>query len=254
MCNGTNKNVSLCRHPGESTSPIEWNKQLLNTQENEVRKVPVVEEPQRQKINFSESSSSSSLESLETKTEYSYEEVPLRTTVRKRKLPVNEEKLICRLGESLSAIASRVPKQKDANAPFVGRSVPKIQLVDYLQRMVRYLNEWQSPKESELLSVGTRAMVISMIYIDRICGKHTEFALSIDNIHRICMSAMLVATKFLEDEVFPNCFWSRVAGVSLAELNNLEKTFCHRIDFDLWVTDEEFNKTFSIFSRYAVEA
>mmetsp|Transcript_13511 Transcript_13511/g.15396 ORF Transcript_13511/g.15396 Transcript_13511/m.15396 type:complete len:250 (-) Transcript_13511:856-1605(-) len=246
MCNGTNNDLPVCRQAADGKE-LQWNKQILQESTTKVEKNAVVE-PQQAEIILSDYSSASSLESLETKTE----DICVRVTGRKRQLPINEDKLIARLGESLNAIASRVCHQKSPRAPFVGKSIPKISLVDYLKRMVRYLNEWQPKNSCDSLSVGCRAMVMAMIYIDRICSKDDTFVLSRDNVHRVCMCAVLVATKFLEDEVFPNSFWSRVAGVGLAELNHLETSFCCHIDFDLWVTDEEFNKTFSVFSRYAV--
>lgn len=50
---------------------------------------------------------------------------------------------------------------------------------------------------------------------------------------------MVLSIKFLEDKFFTNTFYSKVGGIPLKELNNLERKFINLIDFEFFVTFEE---------------
>mmetsp|Transcript_8966 Transcript_8966/g.14600 ORF Transcript_8966/g.14600 Transcript_8966/m.14600 type:complete len:248 (+) Transcript_8966:510-1253(+) len=162
------------------------------------------------------------------------------------KEPVSEKDLIAILGKALSRMASTTKFHVD----FSGAAIPRISLGSYLKRMVRYLNEWYKSK-SCTVAIGTRVLVMAMVYIDRICEKNSDLVLATSNIHRICMIAVLTAVKFTEDVPFPNSFWARVGGVTLTELNRMERSFLQKIAFDLQVSPQAFDKTFELLVKFA---
>lgn len=62
--------------------------------------------------------------------------------------------------------------------------------------------------------------------------------------HRMLTIALLLASKFLDDNTFQNKSWSEVTGLAVAELNALEKTWLEEIGWHLHV-DPEGTKGFS---------
>ena len=66
--------------------------------------------------------------------------------------------------------------------------------------------------------------VLMLIYIDRLIAA-TNLRLSELNIHRVMITALLLAAKFFDDEYFHNSFYAKLGGISLAELNALELEF-----------------------------
>ena len=56
------------------------------------------------------------------------------------------------------------------------------------------------------------------------------------------MATLIVSIKFNDDVFFNNEFYSKVAGISCLEINNLEKEFLKMIDFNIHIEDEEFEK------------
>jgi hypothetical protein len=65
----------------------------------------------------------------------------------------------------------------------------------------------------------------------------TEF-----NIHRIILSAVVLAIKYNEDDYYSNEFYAKVGGVSLQEINSLELDAINMLDHILFVDEEFFNK------------
>lgn len=58
--------------------------------------------------------------------------------------------------------------------------------------------------------------------------------------HRLLVTCVLVATKFLDDSYYSNVYFAKVGGVSLPELNGLEVELLLRLDFRLHVQPAEF--------------
>lgn len=165
---------------------------------------------------------------------------------------LSEVELISVLGKSLTTLSSN-NDVATVDKAFVGASVPKISLTDYFIRMARYLNEWQRDKVDGI-SIGLRSLVISMIYVDRICQRNPDFVLTRTNVHRVCMVAVLAATKVVEDCPCANSFWARVGGVSLKELNDLERQLMSKIGWNLTVSQEQFFATLAMVSKSVPDA
>ena len=123
----------------------------------------------------------------------------------------------------------KMKKQKKENSPFSREHAPKISLFDYLLRIQKYSG------------IENSTLILSLIYIDRICNKK-EIILTKYNIHRLLFTAILISTKYNEDAIYDNLFFSKIAGVTVKELALLERAFLKIIDFDLFVSDEIYQK------------
>ncbi len=82
-------------------------------------------------------------------------------------------------------------------------------------------------------------LILAMIYIDRICNQN-KLELNPHNIHRILLGSCLEAIKYNEDVIFDNLYYSRVAGVSLKEINHIELYTLSFLNFNLYVDDKTF--------------
>ena len=76
---------------------------------------------------------------------------------------------------------------------------------------------------------------MSMIYFKRIKSYESSFKLTLFNAHRLFAILTLIAAKVTEDRVISNRYWGHVCGISLFEINALEKELCMSSAFDFVV-------------------
>ena len=140
--------------------------------------------------------------------------------------------LLKEISDTLTSIILNNKKNKNGkkdNSPFVHEHAPKISIFDYLLRIQKYSN------------IENSTFIIALIYIDRICEKK-KIILTKYNIHRILFTSILIATKYNEDIIYDNLFYSKIAGVTIKELLILENYFLNIIDFDLFVSEDIYQK------------
>lgn len=82
--------------------------------------------------------------------------------------------------------------------------------------------------------------VLCLLYIDRLIKLHPNIVFSALSSHRLIIIGMTLAAKFHEDTFYSNKFYAKVGGVSLKELNLLERCFLQLIDWKLQVHPEEY--------------
>jgi hypothetical protein len=90
-------------------------------------------------------------------------------------------------------------------------------------------------------SCSNECFILALIYIDRLIQRN-NFLLTELNVHRVTITAVLLAAKFFDDAYYNNAYYSKVGGVLGIELNGLEVDFLFRINFSLHVTPEVFEK------------
>ncbi|KAJ9463822.1 Cyclin-U4-3 [Diplonema papillatum] len=81
--------------------------------------------------------------------------------------------------------------------------------------------------------------VFMMIYLSRHAAK-TGLDLAVTNVHRLIITAFLAAVKIRDDTPYCNVYYSKLGGVSIQELNQLERIFLVGIDFDLMVAPKDY--------------
>ena len=128
------------------------------------------------------------------------------------------------------------------NVPFHKENIfekavmPKITLEDYIYRI------YISAKPTEETIIG------SIIYFDKVLKKHAE-KVNKRSAHRIYLVAVLLASKYIEDDFYMNDDMAKFGGISLYEINKLEKKFCDWLDFNFII----FPKTFIQFRKLFVK-
>lgn len=112
---------------------------------------------------------------------------------------------------------------------------PSIKIKDYLEQLYKFGKMEGS------------SLILMVIYIDRFCNIN-KIKLSHQIIHKLILSALIVAIKYNEDEMFSLKMYSRIGGVTQAELSFLELCFITCIDFNLYITDELYVKYHDYFA------
>jgi hypothetical protein len=72
--------------------------------------------------------------------------------------------------------------------------------------------------------------------------QNNNFILSELNVHRVVITAILLAAKFFDDAYYNNAYYAKVGGVLVSEMNGLEVEFLFRINFSLHVKHDVFIK------------
>jgi hypothetical protein len=135
--------------------------------------------------------------------------------------------------EILACVLTELCEKQDADPKqsrnkFSAQNVPGISLVQYLGRIDRYS---QCSKE---------CFVLALIYIDRIIQTNGNFLVNSYNIHRLLITAVMLAAKFFDDQYFNNTYYARVGGVDATEINQLEVEFLFVNNFYLAVPTETY--------------
>lgn len=93
------------------------------------------------------------------------------------------------------------------------------------------------------LEVSESVFILAIIYMQRLISNVRHFDLTDYNVHRIFITAVLLGTKFQEDEEPSNYLFVNDRLVASAEtMKALELEFLRRIDFNLFVDVHEYEK------------
>ncbi|WCJ21532.1 Cyclin family protein [Euphorbia peplus] len=82
---------------------------------------------------------------------------------------------------------------------------------------------------------------------------NTDIPLTSLNVHRLLITSVMVAAKFIDDAFFNNAYYAKVGGISTAELNRLEMKFLFSIDFKLHVNVNTFGRYCSQLEKESAE-
>ena len=111
---------------------------------------------------------------------------------------------------------------------FSSKKIPKISISEYIQRIIEYTE------------IENSSLIMSLIYLDRICKK--DIMITEHNIHLFLLMSLIISIKINEDLIYDNNYYSKVAGISIKEFNQLESEFLKLINFKLYISEEEFLK------------
>ncbi|KAJ7977402.1 Cyclin [Quillaja saponaria] len=103
---------------------------------------------------------------------------------------------------------------------FHGLRAPTLSIRNYIDRIFKYSG------------CSPSCFVVAHIYLERFL-QSTEANLTSLNVHRLLITSIMLAAKFIDDAFFKNVYYAKVGGVSTAELNKLEISFLFSIDFRL---------------------
>lgn len=142
--------------------------------------------------------------------------------------PRTENNYLYCIGIVLNQIIKMQKTQRGRVTSFHASEIPNISINKYIERIGKYVG------------CSNECYVLLIIYIDRIIKLHTDITLSLLCIHRIIITAVMVAAKFFDDVYYSNEFYAKVGGVTTEEINELEIYFLNLLDFHLYVSSQEY--------------
>ncbi|KAL7158479.1 hypothetical protein ABFS83_02G145700 [Erythranthe nasuta] len=153
---------------------------------------------------------------------YSYEEdsnntplvISVLASLIERTLARNE-----RIAKNCRVISQKLSKTR----VFDSDEAPDLTIQSYLERIFRYTR------------AGPSVYVVAYVYIDRFCQFYPEFRIGPRNVHRLLITTIMVASKFVEDMNYRNSYFARVGGITREEMNKLEFEFIFMMKFKLHV-------------------
>ena len=116
--------------------------------------------------------------------------------------------------------------------------VPAISVKDYLNRIFKYA------------SCSYECFVLALIYIDRVIQRNS-FVVNSLNVHRVVITAVMLAAKFFDDQYYNNAYYAKIGGVPCPEMNSLELEFLFLVNFTLHVPPDVYEKYTRELSNHA---
>ena len=121
--------------------------------------------------------------------------------------------------------------------PFDSAVVPQLSFARYMQHVGKYTNG--------TMCGPVFSAVAMVIYARRIQKMRPDFKITLQNMHRLYLAAVVVSQKFFSDEGLLNSYYARVGGVSPKELNRLEITLLSWLGWDASITSREYYDEYS---------
>ena len=149
-------------------------------------------------------------------------------TNKENKMPQTWKAACKFLTQSISQHNNKVLKR--SYRIFYGSKVPDISISNYVIRIYKYAR------------CSEACIVVALIYIERLLKKNLEMTLDELSVHRLFLSAIILAIKFYDDEYYNNKFYAKMGGVACHDLNKLERKFIRYLDYDLTVKSELFEQ------------
>ncbi|XP_012437542.1 cyclin-U4-1 [Gossypium raimondii] len=145
----------------------------------------------------------------------------------------------------LSCLLHKVAESNDVNCRFQPQKVsvfhgltrPTISIQSYLDRIYKYAN------------CSPSCFIVAYIYLDRFAQKQPTLPINSFNVHRLLITSVMVAAKFMDDIYYNNAYYAKVGGISRREMNYLEVDFLFGLGFHLNVAPNTFHTYFTYLQR-----
>ncbi|KAL2918257.1 hypothetical protein HK105_202184 [Polyrhizophydium stewartii] len=95
--------------------------------------------------------------------------------------------------------------------------------------------------------LSSNTLVLAFLYLDRLKSMHPRCKGSPGSAHRLILSAIMLAAKFLYDDTFDNTAWATVSSglFSLEQVNHMEMEMLYFLNFRLFVSQSEWQAFFA---------
>jgi hypothetical protein len=127
-------------------------------------------------------------------------------------------------------MAQKLPEPLHGKDTFFFPFYPDMPFFTFSDRLRRYTTK-----------CSDSVQVTAVLFLQRYMNV-TKETLHRANVHYAYTVAFLIAMKVLEDNPYSNKHFSEIAGVPVNVLNNFERLFLSRIDFDLKIEPDVLKK------------
>lgn len=107
---------------------------------------------------------------------------------------------------------------------FTSLAIPPISIDDYFDRII------------SMTSIEDSVIIIAFIYLDRLC--RLSIALVDNNIHKLMLTAIVIAIKTHYDSHYSNAVYAKIGGITLKEMNLMEHEFLNLLRFDTYINQD----------------
>nr|XP_043610485.1 cyclin-U4-1-like [Erigeron canadensis] len=137
----------------------------------------------------------------------------------------------------LSSLLDRIAESNDNNpgfheqkiSAFHGLTRPTISIQSYLERIFKYAN------------CSPSCYVVAYVYLDRFTQQQPAVSINSFNVHRLLITSVMIAAKFMDDMYYNNAYYAKVGGITTKEINFLEVDFLFGLGFQLNVNPTTFH-------------
>mmetsp|Transcript_1634 Transcript_1634/g.3709 ORF Transcript_1634/g.3709 Transcript_1634/m.3709 type:complete len:205 (+) Transcript_1634:138-752(+) len=112
---------------------------------------------------------------------------------------------------------------------FHGQNPPGVSVRAYLERV------------QDFSGASSCCFVLACYYLETLRGIDISYKINSYNFHRLILSSIMVAAKFVDDFYFSNNYWAKVGGIPNDELNGLELEFLFLTNFNLHVKRDDYD-------------
>ncbi|CAD8187352.1 unnamed protein product [Paramecium octaurelia] len=105
---------------------------------------------------------------------------------------------------------------------------PQISIYKYIERIKMYSY------------CSNECFVLALIYIDRVQERNQDVVINSYCVHRFLLACLLMSIKYNDDDYYKNDYYSRVGGITLQELNTLEQELLTLLDYQLFVSQNQY--------------
>ncbi|CAD8189842.1 unnamed protein product [Paramecium octaurelia] len=105
---------------------------------------------------------------------------------------------------------------------------PQITIYKYIERIKMYSY------------CSNECFVLALIYIDKVQERNQDVVINSHCVHRFLLACILLSIKYNDDDYYKNDYYARVGGVTLQELNQLERELLTLLDYQLFVSQTQY--------------
>jgi len=145
-------------------------------------------------------------------------------------ISVAGDQFIHGLGLTLARWVEAASAKPEEATIYHSARAPKICIGEYLNRIRKYN------------AASDECYVLALVYIDRASKNDPSMAVSKLNVHRLLVTAAMLAAKFNDDMYYSNSYYAKVGGVQLREMNMLEAKFIKALNWKLFVSPKEYQQ------------
>ena len=122
-----------------------------------------------------------------------------------------------------------IPSPIESISRFFSVTPPEVSVSDYIKRIMRFMG------------CSSSALIYAIIYCRKLEEKDARLAINRHNFHRLFITALVIAAKFIEHSWFSNRHYAHVGGIrTCKEMNRLELDMLRLLDFKLLIPLEVF--------------
>lgn len=137
------------------------------------------------------------------------------------------QSLLQEINQALGCLCKKNPALRSSSR-FQSLIAPPRPFRDYIRRIDKYSH------------CSNEALVISMIYLDRIAEANPNHQITDLTVHRLFLTSIRIANKYHDDLHMDNAHFAKIGGMDTKNFSNMEFEFLANLQFKLYVDPDEY--------------